>query len=210
MNNAQIVSNVLSSLPMHELISTPLLAACEAQEKLANATASFITNVGLQAKRTDGGDAGDGDEVGQYEARTVDFTYKDGTKTKSISAPLLAIVNIPSLSIQDVNINFECKVDAMQQDTKSTEAMNSTETDARFSVSARYWAVKAKFSYSRKTMATLTTKTNSLTQNRAQATYTVNVSARNERPEGLMKILDILQQVVQSNNVEPTPAPAGP
>ena len=51
-------------LPIEELIAGPLIAAAQAQGKLAGVTTDFIQNVGMEQ---------DGDKM---KTRSVDFTYQ--------------------------------------------------------------------------------------------------------------------------------------
>ena len=41
------IANQFTGLPIENLISAPLLAACEGQKALAQSTAQFITEVGM-------------------------------------------------------------------------------------------------------------------------------------------------------------------
>ena len=97
------ISEQFKGLPMEDLIGAPLIAAANAQGKLANLTKNFIQEVGA-------------DENGKI--RNVNFTYgktyKKSPKSddieevdKTLTVPLLAIVNIPSLSVKKVNVDFE-------------------------------------------------------------------------------------------------------
>ena len=102
------MSSQFSGLPMKDLIGGPLQAACDAQTLLANASANFIKDIGLEA----GSD-------GSYAARTVDFGFTrpkqlpDGSVTQEkvdLEVPLLAIVNTPSLSVKEAEVNFTMSV----------------------------------------------------------------------------------------------------
>ena len=90
------IRNQFSGLPMDELIGAPLSAACDAQVKLASATAGFIQTVGYDNKGN---------------IRNIDFKYEkqipkeDGeyeSQNMKITTPILTIVKIPSLAITDV------------------------------------------------------------------------------------------------------------
>ena len=97
------ITEQFRGLPMEDLIGAPLIAAANAQGKLANLTKNFIEEVGT-------------DQNGKV--KTVDFTYGKTLKKapnsddveevdKTLSVPLLAIVNIPSLSVKKVNIDWD-------------------------------------------------------------------------------------------------------
>ena len=91
-------------LPMESLIGGPLQAACDAQTMLAGATARFIEEVGLVK------------EGDKQVVRTVGFSFTrsangdDGNGPASekveMNIPLLAMVKVPSLSIDLVDITF--------------------------------------------------------------------------------------------------------
>ena len=100
-------------LPMSDLIGGPLMAACDAQVKLANATADFIRVVGFlppPAPATAGAPV----SITDSDVRTVLFRFDRPTQTVeqlqqagadsskmervSLEVPLLAIVKIPALS----------------------------------------------------------------------------------------------------------------
>ena len=183
------VGGILQSMPIQQLIATPLIAAAQCQKDLATVTAGFIKDVGLNSA-----DPSNPNSV--FNARTVDFQYQDGNITKKITAPILAIVNIPSLQVQDVNVRFTVKVDAMADTSTQSNSSSSLNTNTSASASGSYWFAKASFSTNIKTSATLSSSSKSNSSLSTSATYDVNVSARNEKPEGLMKLLDILKDTI--------------
>ena len=135
------ISDQFKGLPIGELISQPLLAAAQAQGKLAGVTEQFIKEVGLQSYPNP--------IHGQpaiLKARTVEFDYdavvekktKTGTgadevetttttaEPRRMKVPLLAIVNTPSLSVKNVKIDFDMKVQSSTEHKDSTTANVST------------------------------------------------------------------------------------
>ncbi|MFY9093789.1 DUF2589 domain-containing protein, partial [Aliarcobacter butzleri] len=116
------ITNQFTGLPMDSLIGAPLLAACDAQLKLANSTATFINTVGFEDKD-------------KSKVRTIDFKYQNKTpkyddKGKVIGyestdmvvqTPLLSIVKIPSLSITDLNITFDMEVKTSEEEKTSDD-----------------------------------------------------------------------------------------
>src|SRR4028118_879026 len=107
-------------LPMSDLIGGPLMAACDAQVRLANATATFIQQIGFRPKTEDQMKAMSDPanpvpfKAGDMDVRTVAFRFTrpaadqtvDGKPSPTIltedvllEVPLLAIVKIPSLAI---------------------------------------------------------------------------------------------------------------
>lgn len=108
-------------LPMGDLIGGPLTAACDAQVRLANATADFIKVIGFLP---DPNNPTDPNAVG--DVRTVSFRFDrpstskpdDGTipmERVELEVPLLAVVKVPNLSINKVDITFDMEVKNSEQ-----------------------------------------------------------------------------------------------
>tara|TARA_R100000152_G_C6746341_1_gene169918 strand:+ start:212 stop:850 length:639 start_codon:yes stop_codon:yes gene_type:complete len=198
------ISDQFKGLPIGELIANPLIAAAQAQGKLAGITEQFIQEVGLQNMETDE------DKPPILKARTVDFNYDaivekktkdgDGVETtttiaepRTMKVPLLAVVNTPNLSVKNVKIDFDMKVQS------STESKSTT--DAKVSTKASYSAWWSPVSASM--TASVANKTENTRKSDNSARYTVHCEARDDgAPEGLMKVLDILGDAIK-------PAPEG-
>ena len=193
------IADQFKGLPIGELIANPLIAAAQAQGKLAGITQDFIKEVGLQ-------DVGTDPKNPVLKARTVDFAYdavvevKDATtgetttkvEPRHMQVPLLGIVNTPNLSVKDVKIDFDMKVQS------STEHHDSTSVKVDTSVKYKSWwsPVSASMTASVGSKSENTRKTDN------SARYTVHCEARDDgAPEGLMKVLDIL-----GDAIKPTPA----
>jgi hypothetical protein len=198
------ISDQFKGLPIGELISNPLIAAAQAQGKLAGITQQFIEEVGLQNTETDPNK----DPV--LKARTVDFNYdavvekktkdEDGNETtttiaepRTMQVPLLAVVNTPNLSVKNVKIDFDMKVQSSTEHKSTTDAKVSTKA----SYSAWWSPVSASMT------ASVANKTENTRKSDNSARYTVHCEARDDgAPEGLMKVLDILGDAIK-------PAPKG-
>ena len=183
------ITEQFRGLPMEDLIGAPLIAAANAQGKLANLTKDFIQEVGTD---------------GNGKIRTVDFTYGKTLKKspnsddveevdKTLSVPLLAIVNIPSLSVKKVNIDFEMEV--KQQTQQKSKLAASTTVNVKYS---SFWSpVSASITGSVSTSKETTRKTDN------SAKYSVHVEARDDGPpEGLAKVLNILAGLIQEKKAE--------
>ena len=108
-----------------------------------------------------------------------------------MQVPLLGIVNTPNLSVKDVTIDFDMKVQS------STEHNDSTSVKVDTSVKYKSWwsPVSASMTASVGSKSSNTRKTDN------SARYTVHCEAREDGPpEGLMKVLDIL-----GDAIKPTP-----
>lgn len=205
------ISDQFKGLPIGELIANPLIAAAQAQGKLAGITEQFIEEVGLEKD----------DTTGKLSARTVEFDYdavveqkstENGVETtttvaepRTMKVPLLAIVNTPNLSVKDVKIDFDMKVQSTSESKSSTTANVTTKANYK-----AWWSpVSASVTASVGSKSENTRKTDN------SARYTVHCEARDDgAPEGLMKVLDILGDAIkpapQGGASTPTPAPAGP
>ncbi len=183
------ISEQFKGLPMEDLIGAPLVAAANAQGKLANLTKDFIKEVGT-------------DQNGKV--KTVDFTYGKTFKKapnsddveevdKTLSVPLLSIVNVPSLSVKKVDIDFEMEV---KQQTQQKSSL-ATDTTVNVKYSSFWSPISASITGSVSTSKETTRKTDN------SAKYSVHVEARDDGPpEGLAKVLNILSGLIQEKNAE--------
>jgi hypothetical protein len=164
-----IVRN-FKGLPMAELISAPLVAASDSQKHLADSTLDFINKMF---------------EDGQ--AKTVSFKHKTASgKEISVEAPLISIVNVPSVCIDNVNIDFNMEVRDSYE--KKQESSRSVTTKASY---------KSFFGPSVSMNATLSSKSSSERKSDSSAKYSVSVSASNHGPpEGLSRLLDIFESTI--------------
>ena len=94
----------LRSLPLHDLLSAPLTAAMEAQQQVSLGLVSVIRDVGFTVE----------DDQTQV-VRMVEFRYAregrdaDGnpvTLDTRLRIPLLAMISLPHLEIESLNVNF--------------------------------------------------------------------------------------------------------
>jgi hypothetical protein len=154
-------------------------------------------------------DVPDGDATKGYEARYVEFkfdriieeqvvtpppagapagtppttTTRHTVVPSRLTVPLLAIVPIPFIRINDMTINFEYSIKDIVMSESKTERAVSTE------VKGKHWFVSAtvKGSYSNQTVNKRETD--------QRATLKINVNALQDRmPEGLAKVLDMLHE----------------
>ena len=190
-NDLVKVQDQFSGLDMGALIGGPLKAACDAQIMMAKATSDFIQNVGMDAANTSG----------IRKVRTVDFSFQRpstagdgkgiGMEKVNLSVPLLSIVKIPALSVDDVNVTFDMEVKSSVSSESSADEKVEAEAKAGFfgaSVSIK-GSVSAHQSNTRKS------------DNSAK--YHVEVHAKDSgMPEGLAKVLDILSTASAPAKIE--------
>jgi hypothetical protein len=164
-----------AGLDMKNLIGGPLSAAAESSVTLAQSTADFINRVGFNEDKS---------------TRTVMFKFQKsdsdalGNPLRSemqMEVPILAIVPIPNLQIDEVNILFDMEVRECEKSESSLDAGGS------FSGSANFGIVKVSVSGSVSSHSSNTRSTDN------SAKYHVDVKAANHgTPEGLSRVLDIM------------------
>lgn len=188
------ISNQFSGLDMAALIGGPLSAACDAQTMLAKSTLNFIEEVGLEAP--------DVNKVRKVRTTSFSFTRtSDSTEpgkmsheTVNMDIPLLAIVNVPALSIDKVNITFDMEVKSSMSAESKSDKQGDIDASAGLKIGPFNMAVKIKGSISCHESNTRSSDNS--------AKYHVEVSASQQKtPEGLMRMLDILTSAVAPSNV---------
>ena len=192
---SRVATQQLQMIPFGSLIGAPLDAAITAQGQAAMTSADFIRSVGLQQVEVDDGQGG---KKMVWEAITVSFTFSDSSGvTRNLVVPLLAIVPIPYIAIDDISINFKANISA--ESTTSLSTSTSTQFNAETEVSVRFWFVKANFkaSYSSKKDSTATANS------RYSVEYTMDVSvhaSQSDMPAGLAFVLQILNDAIVSRD----------
>ena len=166
---ASTIANQFTGLPIENLIAAPLLAAAEGQKSLASTTAQFITDVGMDDKGN---------------TKSVTFQYEDGSKEVALNVPLLSIINIPSLCVDSIDVEFNMEV-STQSSTKS-----STDASATVNASAGFGCWKASFE------GKVSHHNESNRSSDTSAKYSISVKGKQEKPEGLMKVLDMLNSSI--------------
>lgn len=169
------IAEQFAGLDMENLIGGPLSAAANASSQLANSTADFINRIGF-------------DKEGKV--RTVAFAYQkrsmneDGTSNldeMKVDVPMLAIVPIPNLQVDEVNILFDMEV---KQSEKSEKAM-----DLGASITGSVNLGIAKVSVT----GSVSAHSSNTRSSDNSAKYHVDVRATNHgTPEGLARVLDMM------------------
>lgn len=169
------IGDQFSGLDMKNLIGAPLGAAADASVQLAHSTADFINTVGF-------------DKNGKTRTAVFKFNQieknEDGSLENqeiSVDVPLLAIVPIPNLQVDEVNILFDMEV------KQSEKSESSSDYGGSFSGTANFGIFKAIVSGSVSAHSSNTRSSDN------SAKYHVDVSATNHgTPEGLARVLDMM------------------
>ena len=176
---AGVPADSFKGLLMDELISAPLIAVNEAQQQLAASTLDFYNKIAFE----DGA-----------KTRCLEFDLKRPVmgpgdireQEVKVKAPFLGLVPIPSLLIDDVNIDFQMEVtDALTSKSSENVDMSADVPPKWFGSSV---SVQGKVRTSRE-------NTRSTDQN---AKYQVSVSASQQRQmEGQSKLMDIMESCIE-------------
>lgn len=203
-NQPSTLVNDLNSLDFSIYIGGPMQAAVSAQNAAAMAVVNFIKQVGFETSTSNDGD--DEDEGGGGESTTtattsekvryVTFFYEknleDGTTaTYKLSVPLLTIVPIPSLRIEEMTIDFNAKLNSVETEDVSS----SLGASASLGIGFKKVGFKASASYRR----------TSVSGSKIERSYEMNVHVKvvnDEIPAGLDRILRILESEITNKAKE--------
>ncbi len=188
---ADIALDSLSSLPFGDIIGGPLVAAIEAQELAAYTTVNYIQEVAFNE-----------DENGNKEVINVDFSYQKGEETFNLIVPLLTLVPIPYIEIDEMTIQFTANIDASAEQSSSTISTTEATSETNVKYSSFWSPVKAKFN------ANFSTKKQSKAAQNSKYSveYTVDVFAHatgTDMPSGTQKVLQILTDSISSASASP-------
>lgn len=169
------IAEQFAGLNMDQLIGAPLRAAADASSLLANSTADFINRVGFD---------------GTGKVRTVAFAYQkrsvneDGTSNldeMKVDVPMLAIVPIPNLQVDEVNVLFDMEVKQSEREESSLD-MGATLTGT-----LNLGIVKVSVT------GNVSAHQSNTRSSDNSAKYHVDVRATNHgTPEGLARVLDMM------------------
>jgi hypothetical protein len=189
----------LSQIPFAHLIGAPMKAAIEAQALAAQSTVEFIQKVGFKQPAAGGPDmifTDPNEDADAGEIRNVTFEYskldENGTKANfSLTVPLLSVVPIPYLRIDEMTIDFKAKL--TDSIVRNTNTSFSLDTSVGGSYSAFWSPVKLDF------RVNAAFKTSTSTQASSTRDYSMEIHVRatqDDMPGGLSRILDILDSAI--------------
>jgi hypothetical protein len=169
----------LNNIDFRKMIGGPLQAAVDAQVASSLATIDFINKVGFTEETG-----------GKRELVMVDFTHTrkdvdseghEVSKDVALRVPLLAMLPIPSLRIEQVVIDFNVKLNSVESSSTSDDLGVNAEVKGGWGPVS----FKVSASYQRKTATNVEVK--------KEYALNVNVKAvQDEMPAGLEKVLGML------------------
>ena len=172
----------LQGLPFDNLIGGPLNACIQAQNDAAMTSINFINNVCLNEDK----------ETGEKSAIYVSFSFIQNGRKVVINVPMIAIVPIPYIAINSIDISFKATVNGVESESSSTETeyeskgtQKSTRKTGLFR--KKTTTINSTFSTKRDSKSTQDSKFS------VEATIDVAVHAGQESmPAGMAKILEML------------------
>lgn len=183
---AGTAAEAFKGLPMRDLIGAPLFAAAEAQEKLASIAWDYYQRIAYDT---------DKDGKPTNKTRVLEFDLErpvvqdgvvGGTMNQKVKAPFIGLVPIPSLLIDNVDVDFQMEV------TDTNTSTNKESAEASTNISSRWFGVNVQVSGKVSTSRENTRSTNQT------AKYQVHVSASQQPPtEGLSKLMDIMASCIE-------------
>ena len=185
-------NRILGSIPYGTLIGAPMTAAVEAQALSAQTSLDFIRSIGFESTE-------DGTDFGAVRQVTFSYSRRDTTTGEetdvSLKVPLLTIVPIPYLRIDDMTIDFTSKI--TEEMLRSTKRDSSTEAEAELSINYSHFLSPVKVGFK----ASISTKHSSstATSNRYKTEHTININVRatqDDLPAGMTRVLDILESSI--------------
>jgi len=173
-NSQKTIVNELNSLDFSTLIGGPMQAAVTAQNNASLAQVEFIKGVGIIK----------GDD-NTNKLNEVTFTYNDSdTNTKrTITAPVLALLNIPSLRIDEMTIDFNAKITSVETKNVDTAATASGSLSLSY---GKLVNLKATASY----------KKTSTTGSQVDKSYSMTIHVKvvnDDIPAGLDRMISLIE-----------------
>lgn len=193
----------ISSISLGSIIGGALSAIVEAQSQAAYTTVDFINEVGFQKDQ----------ESGKNEPVYVDFQYEklytpkkkeDGdsqtepdtlTQVTNLKVPLLTMVPIPYIRVDDASIDFNVKINSVQETKSSTDLTYGGSTEANAGYNGFRFKTGIKLS------ASISNQKKSSTSDNVTRDYSLSIhvhAKQDDMPAGVERLLDILSDASAS------------
>lgn len=192
-----------------------MIAAIQAQALAAKSTVNFIKEVGFKGALEEQDGALD-ENMG--EVRNVTFKYRRksaagsasatdaGEEEVSLTVPILTIVPIPYIRIEEMTIQFTANITEQQEYKSVSAGSGSIATDTTMNFKAGGFLSPVKFNLNAK----VSTKNNWSNSNsnkvNTSTQYTIDIQVKavqDEMPAGLARVLDIMEQAILEKPTTP-------
>jgi hypothetical protein len=169
----------MDGLPLNQLLLAPFFAAQESQLAISMSSLKFLSDQGL--------DASGNLKTVKVTSSYLDTTTNPGTSTPadiSFNIPLISLINMPCLYMKKVNMDFNIKISSQNSDSKSRSNTFGGSAGAQASYFGIGGSISANFQ---------TTGSNaSSNANSTESQYKIHIEAENEKPLGLLMLLDYI------------------
>lgn len=192
-----------------------MIAAIHSQALAAKSTVNFIKEVGFKASPPElngeqDEDIGDVRNVTfKYSRKTAGGSVEDndaGEENVSLTVPILTIVPIPFIRIEEMTIQFTANITEQQEFRRGSASSGSVATDTTMNFKAGGFFSPVKFNLNAKVSTRnnwssyQSNKVNTATQ------YQMDVKVKavqDEMPAGLAKILGIMEEAILEKPATP-------
>ncbi|WP_026367394.1 DUF2589 domain-containing protein [Bacteroides sp. 14(A)] len=180
---SQVATSALQAIPFGSIIGGPLKACIEAQAMAAQTSWQFIQEVGLNINPT----------TGEKEVVNVSFSFLQNGRMAQLNVPLLTIVPIPYIAIQNIDINFKANISASSSSVSETSSSQNVDVGGEASASLGW----GPFSMQASMKASYSSKKDSRATKNSQYSveYTMDVAVKagqDSMPVGFAKVLELL------------------
>jgi hypothetical protein len=189
----------LRQIPFGYLIGAPLKAAIEAQALAAKTTIEFIEKVGFVPAdaQQDPLFVDETQDANTGKVRNVTFEYKKvdengAEKDVSLTVPILSIVPIPYVRLDEITIDFTAKL----TDTISNVVKTNFKLDNTIGGTYKAWWSPISLDF----RTSMSYQASRQTASRYVREYAMKIHARavqDDMPAGLERVLDILEQTIK-------------
>lgn len=187
-----VATNALQAIPFGSIIGGPLKACIDAQAQAAQTTWDFIRQVGLTE-----------DENGNVRAINVQFEYINGGRRMMLNIPLLTIVPIPYIAIDEIDINFKASISASSSQSSEKSKSLAVDSGVKAKASVRALFVKASAEMHCNVSSKKDSKATQESKYSVEYTMDVHVHAGQDgMPAGMAKVLEILNSSVDTVNAK--------
>jgi len=191
-----------SGLPMKDLIGAPLQAAAEANNMMAVTLTNFILDTAFAVHNK--GEKNEYLEPVTIEFKLVRGVLREGTEglevenfETSIQLPLLTIIPLNALAVDDVSIRFNMEVKSSYGETKSEAQVDKRKTEGNYGAKLGFGWFRAGSSGSVSTSSTRKSNEEMHYQKSNSAEYTVDVhGGQIPLPDGVKTIIDAFTKAI--------------
>lgn len=212
-NNRALVSMAqqFSGLPIKALISAPLLAGAEANSKMAITQTQFLLSTCFNV--TENGDSKDYDPIMINMTLTRSVIKADGSAGDPVKTrfdlPLLTIMPLNSLAVDNITVNFEMEVKSSFSNDKETSTESEKAAEASFSAKVGFGCFSAEVSGSVSASSKSASSEKSHYEKSNSARYEINAHAGQlPLPEGVTTIIQAFSQCIAPIQLKAEAAPA--